>query len=96
MLADCFFFLWVFLFFVMLGVLFNLGIGVVIEGYVSILVFCFFMGLFLVGIYLVGMKIVVDWYVVDLGKVLGYLVGVLVLGIVFLYLLCFIVVEVFW
>lgn len=44
-------------------------------------------GFFLAGIYPVGMKIAADWYEQGLGKALGYLVGALVLGTSFPYLL---------
>jgi MFS family permease len=40
----------------------------------------FLTGFFLAGIYPVGMKIAADWYEKGLGKVLGWLVGALVLG----------------
>ncbi|MDL5511793.1 MFS transporter [Arenibacter sp. M-2] len=44
-------------------------------------------GFFLAGIYPVGMKIAADYYEQGLGKALGYLVGALVLGTSFPYLL---------
>jgi MFS family permease len=44
-------------------------------------------GFFLAGIYPVGMKVASDWYQKGLGKALGYLVGALVLGTAFPYLL---------
>lgn len=47
----------------------------------------FLTGFFLAGIYPVGMKIAADWYEQGLGKALGYLVGALVLGSAFPYLL---------
>src|SRR5205814_5767268 len=47
----------------------------------------FITGFFLAGIYPVGMKIAADWYERGLGKALGYLVGALVLGTAFPYLL---------
>ena len=46
----------------------------------SILISRFITGFFLAGIYPVGMKIASDYYEKGLGKVLGYLVGALVLG----------------
>lgn len=44
-------------------------------------------GFFLAGIYPIGMKIATDWYPQGLGKVLGWLVGALVLGTAFPHLL---------
>ncbi|UWX53710.1 MFS transporter [Maribacter litopenaei] len=44
-------------------------------------------GFFLAGIYPVGMKIAADYYEKGLGKALGFLVGALVLGTAFPYLL---------
>lgn len=44
-------------------------------------------GFFLAGIYPVGMKIAADYYEKGLGRALGYLVGALVLGSAFPYLL---------
>jgi MFS family permease len=44
-------------------------------------------GFFLAGIYPVGMKIAAGWYREDLGKVLGFLIGALVLGTAFPHLL---------
>ncbi len=47
----------------------------------------FLTGFFLAGIYPVGMKIASDWYEKNLGKALGFLVGALVFGTAFPYLL---------
>jgi len=44
-------------------------------------------GFFLAGIYPVGMKIAAGWYREDLGRVLGFLIGALVLGTAFPHLL---------
>jgi MFS family permease len=44
-------------------------------------------GFFLAGIYPVGMKIAAGWYREDLGRVLGFLLGALVLGTAFPHLL---------
>lgn len=53
----------------------------------TLLVLRFFTGFFLAGIYPVGMKIASDWYEKGLGTALGYLVGALVLGTAFPFLL---------
>jgi MFS family permease len=47
----------------------------------------FVTGFFLAGIYPVGMKIAAGWYRDDLGKVLGFLIGALMLGTAFPHLL---------
>jgi MFS family permease len=47
----------------------------------------FITGFFLAGIYPVGMKIAADWFPRNLGNALGFLVGALVLGTAFPYLL---------
>ena len=44
-------------------------------------------GFFLAGLYPVGMKIAASWYREDLGRVMGYLIGALVLGTAFPHLL---------
>jgi MFS family permease len=71
----------------MLAALVNLAIG--INGIdVTILVLCRFLtGFFLAGIYPVGMKIAADHYHQTLGKSLGFLVGALVMGTAFPFLL---------
>ncbi|WP_435353542.1 MFS transporter [Emticicia sp. SJ17W-69] len=56
----------------------------------------FLTGLFLAGIYPIGMKIAADWYGKDLGRAMGYLVGALVLGKSFPYLLKGISFEIPW
>ena len=53
----------------------------------TVLTMRFVTGFFLAGIYPVGMKIAADWYETGLGRALGYLVGALVLGTSFPYLL---------
>src|SRR6056297_2624697 len=70
-----------------LGALFNLGVIWEGNGLASILSFRFFTGFFLAGIYPVGMKKAADYYEKGLGKSLGYLVGALVLGTAFPFLL---------
>ena len=52
-----------------------------------LLLFRFLTGFFLAGIYPVGMKIATDYYQKDLGRSLSFLVGALVLGTAFPYLL---------
>ena len=70
-----------------LASLFNLGISFDNINEVNILIFRFLTGFFLAGIYPVGMKIASDYYQKGLGKSLGFLVGALVLGTAFPYLL---------
>lgn len=53
----------------------------------SLLVARFSTGFFLAGIYPVGMKIAADYYEKGLGKALGFLVGALVLGTAFPFLI---------
>ena len=67
----------------MLAVLSNLAIVITAEGISGLLSGRFLTGFFLAGIYPVGMKIAADHYGKDLGKVLGFLVGALVLGTAF-------------
>jgi len=53
----------------------------------GLLLLRFATGFFLAGIYPVGMKIAAGWYREDLGRVLGFLIGALVLGTAFPHLL---------
>ena len=53
----------------------------------GLLVCRFATGFFLAGLYPVGMKIAASWYREDLGRVMGYLIGALVLGTAFPHLL---------
>jgi len=69
------------------GAFCNAGVYLFADGFVSLMVFRFLTGLFLAGIYPVGMKIATGWYQRDLGKVLGFLVGAVVLGTAFPHLL---------
>ena len=59
----------------------------VAGNYEMVLMLRFVTGFFLAGIYPVGMKIAADYFEKGLGKALGYLVGALVLGTAFPYLL---------
>ena len=77
----------VFLFSALAGAFFNLCVFWFATDLVSLLGFRFITGFFLAGIYPVGMKISADWFAEGLGKVLGYLVGALVLGTAFPHLL---------
>jgi MFS family permease len=69
------------------GALANAGIGWLAADTSSLMGFRFLTGFFLAGIYPVGMKIAADWYEKGLGKALSYLIGALVLGTAFPYLL---------
>ena len=63
-----------------LAALSNFAIVIVNHEITGLLVFRFLTGFFLAGIYPVGMKIASDHYGSKLGKVLGFLVGALVIG----------------
>lgn len=65
----------------------NLAVVPLAKDGLVLLCLRFVTGFFLAGIYPVGMKIAADWYEKGLGKALGYLVGALVLGKAFPYLL---------
>lgn len=65
----------------------NVMISIVARNLESLLLLKLVTGFFLAGIYPVGMKIAADWFAKDLGKALGFLVGALVLGTAFPYLL---------
>lgn len=71
----------------LVAALFNVGIIIEGQNLTSLLLLRFFTGFFLAGIYPVGMKIAADNYDKGLGKVLGFLVGALVLGTAFPHLL---------
>ena len=77
----------VFLLCSLLGAAFNAGVYLVADGFASLMVLRFLTGFFIAGIYPVGMKIAAGWYQRGLGKAIGYLVGALVMGTAFPYLL---------
>ncbi|MCR9066222.1 MAG: MFS transporter [Cytophagales bacterium] len=77
----------VFFFSALAGAMLNAGILFPSQNLLSLLSFRFLTGFFLAGIYPVGMKIATDYYADGLGKSLGFLVGALVLGTAFPYLL---------
>jgi MFS family permease len=77
----------VFLMSAILAGIFNVGISFNGMNTFNILIFRFLTGFFLAGIYPIGMKIASDYYQKGLGKSLGFLVGALVLGTAFPYLL---------
>ena len=77
----------VFFFCSVFGALCNLSILLVGQGLWSLVALRFLTGFFLAGIYPVGMKIAASWFERGLGQALGYLVGALVLGTAFPYLL---------
>ena len=85
-----------FLFSAVFGALANISIAVFPLNVPVVLVSRLFTGLFLAGIYPIGMKIASDWYGKDLGLAMGYLVGALVLGKSFPYLLKGISFELPW
>ncbi len=64
----------------LLGAASNAAFAYASDGLVSALVFRFVTGLALAGIYPIGMKLVVSWAPQRAGNVLGWLVGMLVLG----------------
>ena len=70
----------VFFYSAILGGVFNASIMLSFNNLYTICFFRFFVGFFLAGIYPVGMKIAADHYEKGLGKVLGFLIGALVLG----------------
>lgn len=69
------------------GALFNLGMIIERNGFITLFLLRFLTGFCLAGIYPVGMKIAADYYRKELGKSLGYLVGALVVGTAFPHLL---------
>lgn len=79
-----------------LGALANISITVLPLNPFFVLSSRFLIGLCLAGIYPIGMKIAADWYGKDLGRAMGYLVGALVLGKSFPYLLKGISFELPW
>jgi MFS family permease len=85
-----------FLFSAVFGALANISIAIFPINVPIVLVSRIFTGLFLAGIYPIGMKIASDWYGKDLGRAMGYLVGALVLGKAFPYLLKGISFELVW
>jgi MFS family permease len=69
------------------GAFTNFSLLLVPPGLAELLSLRFATGFFLAGIYPVGMKIAAGWYRDDLGRVLGFLIGALVLGTAFPHLL---------
>eukprot|EP00978_Attheya_sp_CCMP212_P005920 scaffold13204_cov36-Attheya_sp.AAC.1 len=70
------------------GALANVAVTFAAKGLAGLLILRGLTGFFLAGIYPVGMKVAADWYGnVGLGGALGYLVGALVLGTAFPFLL---------
>lgn len=70
-----------------LGAVCNASIVVVDQGIWALILSRFFTGFFLAGIYPVGMKLAASWCQRGLGRAMGLLVGALVLGTAFPYLL---------
>ncbi len=77
----------VFFFSSVLAAIFNLLLMILPLDLTMVLLCRFMVGFFLAGIYPVGMKIASDYFQKGLGAALGYLVGALVLGTAFPYLL---------
>ena len=77
----------VFLISCILAASFNFSIILLPTGFSTILFCRFWVGFFLAGIYPVGMKIAADYFEKGLGSALGFLVGALVLGTGFPFLL---------
>ncbi|AFK03828.1 major facilitator superfamily MFS_1 [Emticicia oligotrophica DSM 17448] len=71
----------------LLGALANISITILPFNTPVVLISRLLTGMFLAGIYPIGMKIAADWYGKDLSRAMGYLVGALVLGKAFPYLL---------
>lgn len=65
----------------------NVSIILIAKDIFLVGAFRFVTGFFLAGIYPVGMKIAADWFAGKLGNALGFLVGALVVGTAFPYLL---------
>lgn len=80
----------------LLAALSNCCVAWLVTDHFSLVGFRFMTGFFLAGIYPVGMKIAADWYEKGLGKALGFLVGALVLGTAFPYLLKAISLKLSW
>jgi MFS family permease len=74
----------------------NLAIIYIVDDKAALVSCRFLTGFFLAGIYPVGMKIAADWFENSLGKALGYLVGALVLGTAFPFLLKALQLELNW
>lgn len=74
----------------------NLLITIIPLSIYSVLGFRFLVGFFLAGIYPVGMKIASDYFQKGLGSALGFLVGALVLGTAFPFLLKAIGANISW
>ncbi|WP_111670061.1 MFS transporter [Algoriphagus litoralis] len=86
----------VFLLSALFAAIFNLLIPLTPLSLVSVLGLRFLVGFFLAGIYPVGMKIAADYFEKGLGSALGFLVGALVMGTAFPYLLKAIGAEISW
>eukprot|EP00522_Entomoneis_paludosa_P012226 CAMPEP_0172450776 /NCGR_PEP_ID=MMETSP1065-20121228/9001_1 /TAXON_ID=265537 /ORGANISM="Amphiprora paludosa, Strain CCMP125" /LENGTH=463 /DNA_ID=CAMNT_0013202601 /DNA_START=196 /DNA_END=1587 /DNA_ORIENTATION=+ len=71
----------------LVGALVNALIPVLAHDLAGMVILRFATGLALAGVYPVGMKVASDWYRAGLGRALGLLVGALVLGTAFPFLL---------
>lgn len=70
-----------------LGALTNISVAWFANDASSLFGLRFLTGFFIAGIYPVGMKIAADWYDKELGRALGFLLGALIIGTAFPYLL---------
>lgn len=77
----------VFFYSALLAATFNFLLTLLPMSLFSVLGFRFLVGFFLAGIYPVGMKIAADYFEKGLGSALGFLVGALVLGTAFPFLI---------
>lgn len=71
----------------LLGAFTNISVVWLATNATSLFALRFITGFFIAGIYPVGMKIAADWYEKGLGKVLGFLLGALIIGTAFPHLL---------
>ena len=86
-ITDRFLPTWIFLLSALTGALLNGLVPLIARDLAGMTILRFLTGVSLAGIYPVGMKVAADWYEKGLGQALGLLVGALVLGTAFPFLL---------